>query len=772
MTTTTLQRSASSQSPGNRGPADRTRPNSAAGAKRRRTRSEGEFEIVATLCLAALTAATAVSMSRVFDGWAYLRPMVATGLLVHVACWIMRRLRVPVWLAIPIGLVLVIELVALFYYRSTTTFGLATSSTVDLMAAEARLIWQQFPTAVAPVPGVGSFAAGGAVVLGICALLADTFAFRAYGRAEATVPTGVVFIFTSALSTDRNRVSVAALWLAVAIGTVAVLRICHSRDEVAWLGRRRRNVRTLLPGLVAIAAIVGIGAATIAPRLPGAGEKALIDTRNRGDQVTQVVSPLVDIRSRLVNRGNVELFSVTSEQASYWKLSSLMNFDGTTWTQGDDQLLEADNALLSSPLSSNVFNQSFVIKRLGGNLVPAAPTLVSTSTGGLLYSPLSQTLVVNDRLSNGTEIGVTSNMVSPTPDQLNSTGNGAAPPGSLTLPDGIPDEARTLAVQITAGATTPYQQAIILQNWFKTEFEYDLKVQKGHSDDAIRNFLSIRRGYCEQFAGTFAVMARAIGLPARVAVGFTAGDLGPDGQYRVYGRNAHAWAEVWFDGFGWVLFDPTPGRGAPGAENHTGWPAAQEGPREINNTGNQQTPQTSAPRTTLADGQQTPTTARRTTASSVVAAPSGSASSPGSGSSAAPIVLLAIIALVIGWLTVMPMVTRWWQRRRQGDAADRIADAWNGMCRTVRRSGVALPTGATPYEVAQQVQAHGKVDYRLFREASKLVTLATYGPAGPTEAAATRMEELDRDLAKSCLAEQSAVARLRAKADPREVKLA
>jgi transglutaminase-like putative cysteine protease len=131
---------------------------------------------------------------------------------------------------------------------------------------------------------------------------------------------------------------------------------------------------------------------------------------------------------------------------------------------------------------------------------------------------------------------------------------------------------------VTASATTPYDKAIALKNWFRANFEYSLTVERGHSNDAMLNFLSIKKGYCEQFSGTFAAMARAIGLPTRVVVGFTPGILRSDGLYHVAGRHAHAWDEVWFDGYGWVAFDPTPGRGAPGGEQTTGDAAAQSAP--------------------------------------------------------------------------------------------------------------------------------------------------------------------------------------------------
>ncbi len=94
-------------------------------------------------------------------------------------------------------------------------------------------------------------------------------------------------------------------------------------------------------------------------------------------------------------------------------------------------------------------------------------------------------------------------------------------------------------------------------------------MRAGHDEDAIRSFLEARRGYCEQFAGTYAAFARSIGLPARVAVGFTPGEL-IDGVYVVRGQHAHAWPEVWFDGHRLGAVRADPGRGAPGAESYTG----------------------------------------------------------------------------------------------------------------------------------------------------------------------------------------------------------
>ncbi len=106
---------------------------------------------------------------------------------------------------------------------------------------------------------------------------------------------------------------------------------------------------------------------------------------------------------------------------------------------------------------------------------------------------------------------------------------------------------------------SPFRQAVALQDHLRT-FDYDEDVALAHNIDDIESFLvDIKRGYCEQFATAMAVMARTLGLPSRVAIGFAVGTTGarPD-EYEVSSRHAHAWVEIWMSGFGWVTFEPTP----------------------------------------------------------------------------------------------------------------------------------------------------------------------------------------------------------------------
>src|SRR4051794_31869058 len=118
-----------------------------------------------------------------------------------------------------------------------------------------------------------------------------------------------------------------------------------------------------------------------------------------------------------------------------------------------------------------------------------------------------------------------------------------------------------LVAQLTADATTPYDKVRAIHGFLTDRangFVYSLSTGPGTSGDDLADFLRLRRGYCEQYAGAMAVMVRAAGVPARVALGYTPGAQEPDGSRLVTSDDAHASVEAYFAGLGWVPFDPTP----------------------------------------------------------------------------------------------------------------------------------------------------------------------------------------------------------------------
>jgi protein-glutamine gamma-glutamyltransferase len=122
------------------------------------------------------------------------------------------------------------------------------------------------------------------------------------------------------------------------------------------------------------------------------------------------------------------------------------------------------------------------------------------------------------------------------------------------------------AMRIAGQARSPYVAAVALEAWFRAggDFEYDeTPPRRPRSAPPLVYFLTrSKAGYCQHFAGAMALMLRFLGVPARVAAGFTSGTYDRDRRvWNVSDRNAHTWVEVWFRGFGWLPFDPTPGRG-------------------------------------------------------------------------------------------------------------------------------------------------------------------------------------------------------------------
>jgi transglutaminase-like putative cysteine protease len=118
-----------------------------------------------------------------------------------------------------------------------------------------------------------------------------------------------------------------------------------------------------------------------------------------------------------------------------------------------------------------------------------------------------------------------------------------------------------LAASLTVGTQTPYDRVRAVLDHFTDRshgFVYSLSTAPGTTGDDLADFLRLKRGYCEQYAGAMAVLVRAVGVPARVVLGYTPGQVQPDGTRLVTTDDAHAWVEAWFGGLGWIPFDPTP----------------------------------------------------------------------------------------------------------------------------------------------------------------------------------------------------------------------
>ena len=539
--------------------------------------------------------------------------------------------------------------------------------------------------------------------------LADTFAFRAYGRAEAVVPTGVVFVFTSALGVDRNRVLVAALWIGAAIFTIAALRMAHARDDSAWMGKRRQSLWSALPAAVACALFAAPGRSPWPRSSPAPTTSALLDTRN---SVT-AMSPQWSARSSTSARGSstaaTSSCSPCDRHAAYlapdrhWPSSTARGgrrpkatvrpADGPTGRRRRRHDRSSSSITdrqarrprwrrpRSPPVSAaqptdccGPTTRRRAVRRSGGR--PAVRSGIELTSAR--HRPVARAAAPGDRRPRA-----------PNPVYYDAARR-ACPTRSATWPQ-----------QVTAQATTPYDQARALQDWFRTNFKYDLTVQRGHSNDAMLNFLSIRKGYCEQFSATFAVMARS---PRPADSGGGRVHPGRAARRRPVPRRRPPRPRL---GRGVVRrlrlgqLRPDPGRGAPGAEEHTGVAAAQD--------------ETASPGGGRATSGPTPPRSASTTTPSTVATTAGRSAGrldhddgAGRGGLDRPAAVrrgwLVTLALIVAGdrrvVSGMPRVPSAGGGGGHGPAPDRVVAAWAPLVRILthgrraahRRSDTARST--------------------------------------------------------------------------------
>jgi transglutaminase-like putative cysteine protease len=194
------------------------------------------------------------------------------------------------------------------------------------------------------------------------------------------------------------------------------------------------------------------------------------------------------------------------------------------------------------------------------------PALSVQAPGKWRFQPEGRVVVGEDgQTVSGEQYNVTSMQVTPTAAQLAAApaATGKIAEQYTKVPDSLPAVVGQTAQDVTSGASSDYQRALMLQDYFTSgQFVYSTTAKAGTGVDAIARFLQTKTGYCVHFAFTMAAMARTLNIPARVAIGFTPGTQGSDGEMSVTLKDAHAWPELYFEGIGWTRFEPTPYRGS------------------------------------------------------------------------------------------------------------------------------------------------------------------------------------------------------------------
>ena len=285
----------------------------------------------------------------------------------------------------------------------------------------------------------------------------------------------------------------------------------------------------------------------------------------------------LDLRTRGVPSDTV-VMKVRSAEPAYWRAMAFDRFLGNGWEDTDKGYEDIYSRTLpltlqhkgeSARFATRDLIQTFFIEKNLPNTLFAAfqPRDLYFPTNFLKIDSMFA-VITPLTLDRGLIYTVISEVSDASPDTLRQAA-GAYPRGLkeryLRLPAMSPEVER-LARTVTAGKANDYDRTVALTGYLQNNFTYDIEAPRQGKDENTVEFLLFRqkRGYCEHFATALAVMCRSIGIPTRLTVGFSTGELNPlTGYYEVSAKDAHAWVEVYFPTYGWIPFDPTPGSGQP-----------------------------------------------------------------------------------------------------------------------------------------------------------------------------------------------------------------
>jgi transglutaminase-like putative cysteine protease len=432
-----------------------------------------------------------------------------------------------------------------------------------------------------------------------------------------------------------------------------------------------------------------------------------------GGGVATGINPLINLGDDL-RRGDpvtALTYTTTANAGLYLRLATLDSFNGRSWSP---TLIEADPDQtvaefpdpvgLGNEIARDLYAADIQVGEISGRWLPLPyPSQTVTGvTGSWYWEPNGLSARSGDAGVRGQRYDVTFLDVEPNIDQVSV----AMPdPGGddprLALPARMPESIATVAQEVTAAGVTSYDKALALQTYFSDgDFTYseDAPVEEGYDGsgaEIIATFLEKKSGYCVHFASAMAIMARILGIPSRIAVGFqpgTASTLQGVTSYTVSSHDLHAWPELYFEGIGWLRFEPTPGRGViPDYST----PAAVDDPL---------TPENEALPTPVPTSTSTPGAAPER--------PDEQGVDPGAGGVAAnsanplPIVLAVLLAiLVLGGIapSVIRIVIRARRMRAVRSGRDPADAAWAELRDTARDYGWAAPDSETPRDFADRL---------------------------------------------------------------------
>jgi hypothetical protein len=322
--------------------------------------------------------------------------------------------------------------------------------------------------------------------------------------------------------------------------------------------RRAHSLATMESLLVVLAVMV------ITPFLfsvvPGgaAGPLALLggDTTTMEENVVAAEGNLEIVGS--IDQTSEVRFLVSGDEPRYWRTGSYDRYTGDGWIRAGESQSGID--ALASPEGSEVVSYR-VRARTSMSALPAPWQPVGLEGVDQVSIDPDGTPTIDGGLQSGA--GYTVNSTVPDASRAELAAADGDYPADIRerytqLPTDMPSrvEDRTRSIAVNAG--TPYETAVVVEEWLESNRDYSLTVDRPSGDIVDAFLFEMERGYCTYYATTMVGMLRSVDVPARLAVGYTTGEALDGDTWAVRGTNSHAWVEVYVPDHGWVQFDPTP----------------------------------------------------------------------------------------------------------------------------------------------------------------------------------------------------------------------
>lgn len=677
--------------PEHRTPARPTRPSGSRTRKKRRAdlftrREEGSRLWPVTLGTLLVYLVAVSTLSPLLDGASWWLGIAMLGAVILCSAALARSLGARTELGTVVAAVVWLALLV-FFFASNTALGLVipTWDTVeafrDITADGIRSINRQGTPAEADI-GIRFVLAVGA---GLFAILLDALTVMLRMPALAGVPLVAIALVPGFLIGEVNLIA-----LAICAGAYLVL---------LWTDTRARQASRRQPhGMLGIGVFAVLGALLLSATAPGYNGESLFQATG-GSSFGRGVSPLVDLGKDLRRPGGARQFSysTTTNESLYFRLLTLDQFDGTTWSasRNRDRIPNEPDLMVDIPgLDADVATEPTTTTiEVGPMVAPWVPipfpsVRVVGLSGRWLWDVDGLTLSSRLSSASGQTYIAESVLIKPTREQLIAAPGGYPDEVSrfLELPEEIPQIITDTAREVAGESSNGFDKAYALQHFLRgTDFTYSIEAPvddgyDGDGFDVIAEFLEKKSGYCVHYASAMAIMARALDIPARVSLGYLPGDrLGGTGERRNYTvgtDDLHSWPELYFSGIGWVPFEPTPGRGyVPdyAASISTGESTAGPEDNAVNRDAQQQAP-----------------------ADPAAEAPTSSST----GQSEPPVGMFVGLGLVVAVVFALPLLSRALRRRRRfrdvrgGRAGP--TEVWQELIESAVDVGIDVSEAETP----------------------------------------------------------------------------